>query len=237
MAKKSFYAVLKGHGRTPYIYTSWNECKAAVDGYKGAIFKGFTTKEEALDFIQGKGTTPVVGKPKKNPSSVPLALEDTSGVQEALPEVIIYTDGGCLYNPGGPGGYGAVLRFPGGGVKELSGGLANTTNNRMEMLAAIKALESLEVRSRVTLHTDSQYLKNSIEKKWVYKWQANNWLKSDETPAKNRDLWEILLSLLEKHAVKLIWVKGHAGNPDNERCDQLATLAMGKPDLKEDRPI
>lgn len=237
MAKKSFYAVLKGRGKVPSIYTSWAECKEAVDGYPGAIFKGFPTKEEALAFLSGKESPkPLPPKPKKA-KPLPLELEDKILSGEQLPEVTIYTDGGCLYNPGGPGGYGVVLRFPDGKVEELSGGLANTTNNRMEMLAAIKALESLPVKSRVTLHTDSQYLRNSIEKKWVYKWEANNWMRSGQTPAKNRDLWQRLLSLLKKHEVKLLWVKGHAGNPDNERCDQLATQAMQQPNLERDNPI
>lgn len=224
MAKKSFYAVIQGRGKTPTIYNTWEECKKAIDGYKGAIYKGFTTKEEALEFIEQ-------GNRKEQTQQLSLLNQ-----QSALPQVIVYTDGGCLYNPGGPGGYGVVLRFENGEVQELSGGLTNTTNNRMEILAAIKALENLDTPSQVVLHTDSQYLRNAIEQKWVYKWKANNWLRSGQTPAKNRDLWEKLLQLLEKHSVTLVWVKGHAGNPDNERCDQLATLAMHQPGLAQDSP-
>ncbi len=137
-----------------------------------------------------------------------------------MKHVDIYTDGACKHNPG-PGGWGAVLVY---GIKELelSGGEANTTNNRMELMAAISALSALKEPCDVTLTSDSKYMIDSIEKRWVYGWKSRGWVKSDKSPALNPDLWEKLLTLLEIHKVKLVWVKGHAGHPYNERCDALA---------------
>jgi len=134
--------------------------------------------------------------------------------------VEIFTDGACSGNPG-PGGYGVVLRY-GKAEKELSGGDSSTTNNRMELLGVITGLEALKEPCQVTLTTDSKYVVDSITKGWVYNWQRNNWIKSDKKPALNVDLWERLLPLLEKHKVTFNWVKGHAGHPENERCDRLA---------------
>ena len=137
-----------------------------------------------------------------------------------MKHVDIYTDGACKHNPG-PGGWGAVIVY-GKIEKELSGGEANTTNNRMELMAAIRALSALKEPCDVTLTSDSKSMIDSIEKKWVYGWKKRGWIKSDKTPALNPDLWERLLALLEIHTVKLVWVKGHAGHPYNERCDALA---------------
>ncbi|CCO09122.1 ribonuclease HI [Desulforamulus hydrothermalis] len=150
----------------------------------------------------------------------------------SLKEVIIYTDGACSGNPG-PGGYGVVLLYK-GHRKELSGGFRNTTNNRMEILAAIVGLEQLKERCSVTLYTDSQYLVNAIEQGWAKKWRANGWMRNKKEPALNADLWERLLKLLEYHQVKFVWVRGHAGNPENERCDRLAVEAARQPDLPPD---
>ena len=138
-----------------------------------------------------------------------------------MKEVELFTDGACRGNPG-PGGWGAILRYK-GREKELSGGEAVTTNNRMELLAAINGLEALTEPCRVTLTSDSSYLVNSVTQGWVYSWQAKGWKKSDGKPALNPDLWERLLPLLETHKVTFVWVKGHAGHPENERCDTLAT--------------
>ncbi|MCR5166768.1 MAG: ribonuclease HI [Oscillospiraceae bacterium] len=135
--------------------------------------------------------------------------------------VEIYTDGACSGNPG-PGGYGAILRC-GGREKEISGGEKATTNNRMELTAVIKALEALKYPCKVTLTTDSAYVCNSINKGWAVSWQKNGWIKSDKKPALNADLWEKCLELLKIHDVTLVWVKGHNGHPENERCDKLAT--------------
>lgn len=149
-----------------------------------------------------------------------------------LKEVTIYTDGACSGNPG-PGGYGVVLLYR-GHRKELSAGFRDTTNNRMEILAAIKGLESLKEKCKVTLYTDSQYLVNAIEKSWAKKWRANGWMRDKKNPALNADLWARLLKLSEFHELEMIWIKGHAGNPENERCDQLAVDAIKQPDLPPD---
>ncbi len=134
--------------------------------------------------------------------------------------VEIFTDGACSGNPGA-GGYGIVMRY-GKHEKELSGGESSTTNNRMELTGVIVGLSALKEPCRVILTTDSKYVVDSITKGWVYNWQKKNWIKSDKKPALNVDLWKQLLPLLEKHEVTFNWVKGHAGHPENERCDRLA---------------
>ncbi len=151
---------------------------------------------------------------------------------EKLKHVTIYTDGGALGNPG-PGGYGAVLKYK-GRRKELSGGFRHTTNNRMELLAAIEALRALKTRCGVTLHTDSRYLVDGITKGWAKRWRANGWMRNKKDEALNPDLWGELLDLCAKHDVKFVWVKGHAGNPENERCDELSKLAAVQPGLPPD---
>jgi ribonuclease HI len=143
-----------------------------------------------------------------------------------MKEVEIFTDGACSGNPG-VGGWGAILRY-GKFEKELSGGEAPTTNNRMELSAVIAALAALKEPCHVTLTTDSKYVVDSITKGWVYGWKKKGWIKSDKKPALNVDLWEQLLPLLNKHKVDFIWVKGHAGHPENERCDRLAVMERDK---------
>lgn len=143
-----------------------------------------------------------------------------------MKHVEIFTDGACSGNPG-PGGWGVVLRF-GAHEKEISGGEADTTNNRMELTAVIAGLQALKEPCEVTLTTDSKYVCDSINMGWVYGWQKRGWVKSDRKPALNVDLWEILLPLLNKHRVTFVWVKGHAGHPENERCDRLATAESKK---------
>ncbi len=135
-------------------------------------------------------------------------------------KVEIFTDGACSGNPG-PGGWGAILRY-GEHVKELSGGAADTTNNRMELTGVIEALSALKKPCKVILTTDSKYVCDSVTKGWARSWKANGWRKADKKPALNADLWEKLLSLLDTHDVEFVWVKGHAGHPENERCDALA---------------
>lgn len=137
--------------------------------------------------------------------------------------VEIYTDGACRGNPG-PGGWAALLRF-GDRERELSGGEAHTTNNRMEMMAAIRALEALERPCRVRLTTDSQYLKNGLTQ-WLPVWKRNGWRTADRRAVKNRDLWERLDALAERHRIEWHWVRGHAGHADNERVDRLANEAI-----------
>lgn len=140
--------------------------------------------------------------------------------------VEIFTDGACSGNPG-PGGYGAILRM-GEHIKELSGGEPDTTNNRMELMGVIAALSALKRPCRVILTTDSKYVCDSVTKGWARAWQKNNWIKSDKKPALNSDLWQQLLELLDIHEVTFKWVKGHAGHPENERCDQLAVEMRDK---------
>ena len=140
--------------------------------------------------------------------------------------VTIYTDGACSGNPG-PGGYGAILMY-GAHKKELSGGNPNTTNNRMELMGVISALKALNRPCQVDLYTDSQYVVNAIEKGWAKKWQANGWMRNKKDKALNPDLWQTLLDLLEVHQVEFHWVKGHAENPYNNRCDELAVAESQK---------
>lgn len=137
--------------------------------------------------------------------------------------VYIYTDGACSGNPG-PGGWGAILKY-GNAQKELSGADELTTNNKMELTAVIMALRALKEPCEVILTTDSKYVVDGIEKGWAKSWQRNGWKKADKKPALNRELWEELLNLLETHRVKFNWVKGHAGHPENERCDEMAVSA------------
>jgi ribonuclease HI len=137
-----------------------------------------------------------------------------------MKNVQIFTDGACSGNPG-PGGWGALLRYN-GHEKELSGGEPLTTNNRMELTAVIEALSALKEPCIVTVTTDSQYVVNSVTKGWVYNWQKKNWIKDKNTPVPNTELWKSLLPLLEKHKVSFVWVRGHNGHPENERCDELA---------------
>ena len=151
----------------------------------------------------------------------------------AIKTVDIYTDGACSGNPG-KGGYGVVMLYN-GARKELSAGYKRTTNNRMEVLAVIKGLEALKERCRVNLYSDSKYVVDAVSKGWAKKWKANGWKKADKTKALNVDLWERLLSLLEYHEVNFIWVKGHADNKENERCDFLARMAIESGNLCEDK--
>jgi len=139
-------------------------------------------------------------------------------------KVTIYTDGACSGNPG-PGGYGTVL-IHGEHRKELSGGEAQTTNNRMEIMAAIVGLEALKQPCEVALYSDSRYVVDAIEKGWVTRWKQNNWMRNKKEAALNVDLWERMLPLLDTHNVTFHWVKGHAGHPENERCDELARAAI-----------
>ncbi|MGD9610241.1 MAG: ribonuclease HI [Desulfovibrionaceae bacterium] len=153
--------------------------------------------------------------------------------QQTPPQTVtIHTDGACLGNPG-PGGYGAVLAFA-DDHRELSGGFRLTTNNRMELLAVIEALSSLTEPSLVTLTTDSRYVHDAIEKRWLASWQKKGWVNAEKKPVKNQDLWRRLIPLLATHKVKFSWVRGHTGNPDNERCDVLAKTAANRRGLPED---
>ncbi|HQU06292.1 MAG: ribonuclease HI [Ferrovum sp. 37-45-19] len=140
-----------------------------------------------------------------------------------MDKVEIYTDGACRGNPG-PGGWGALLCYQ-GHEKSLSGGESYTTNNRMELMAVIKALEALQRQCEVTVHTDSQYVKNGITQ-WIINWKKNGWKTADRKPVKNADLWQQLDELAGQHGIQWLWVKGHAGHPGNERADQLANSGI-----------
>ena len=139
------------------------------------------------------------------------------------PPITVFTDGACSGNPG-PGGWGAIL-IAGDHRKELSGGEADTTNNRMEMMAAISALEAIKHSGQVELHTDSVYLRDGITK-WIHGWRRNGWRTADRKPVKNIDLWLRLETAVARHTVAWHWLKGHAGNLENERCDELARAAL-----------
>ena len=228
MAVKKYYAV--AIGKNPGIYTQWfgkTGAHAQVEGVKGARYKGFATIEEARAFIS-EHAGKQMSRTRPSPSAKPKR-KAASGPADLAERTIIYTDGSSLGNPG-PGGYGVVIPSNGGPL-ELSAGYRRTTNNRMELLACIVGLEQLKKRSSVALYSDSRYVVDGLTKGWAKKWRSNNWRKSNGEPALNVDLWKRLLSLCELHDVHFVWVKGHAGNPGNERCDQLATQAAAGNDL------
>jgi ribonuclease HI len=165
-------------------------------------------------------------------TAAPATLEETAAVNAATAEgtlVTIYTDGACKGNPG-PGGWGVYLRS-GANEKELCGGAANTTNNRMELMAVIEALNALKRPCHVVLYTDSNYVRQGITT-WIHSWKAKGWKTADKKPVKNEDLWKALDEAAKRHQVDWRWVKGHAGDPGNERADRLANkgveLARGK---------
>ena len=167
-------------------------------------------------------------KPKASASAKPkLSLKSKSQPQSSSntssDTIIIYTDGACTGNPG-KGGYGAVI-IDGDRRTELSAGYKLTTNNRMEMMGAIAALESLKSNSKVKLHTDSKYIVDAVNKGWAKKWQSKGWRRNAKEMAKNPDLWQEILDLCKIHDIEFTWVKGHAGIPENERCDRLAVEA------------
>lgn len=226
MATKKFYAIAVG--RKPGIYDAWPIAQAQVQGYPGAIYKGFVTRAEAQGWLENPTCRPA---PRRRPatSSSPAQL-DTSPTEG---EVTIHTDGGARYNPG-PGGYGVVQIYQ-DARKELSGGYRLTTNNRMELMGCIVALRELEHRDKaVTLYSDSSYVVNGISKGWARSWRERGWIKSDQQPAINPDLWAELLDLVDDLDITFKWVKGHAGHPLNERCDELAVAAARLDDLPVD---
>lgn len=153
-----------------------------------------------------------------------------------MKKVLIYTDGACLGNPG-PGGWGAILNLAGTEHrKEIAGGYRLTTNNRMEIMAALEALSALREPCAVELFTDSRYLCDAVEKGWLENWQKSGFARKRNKPVLNVDLWKRLLPMLATHRTRFIWVKGHAGHPENERCDELATTFAGREDLPIDAP-
>lgn len=166
-----------------------------------------------------KESNHTISRPISNPATTMVEQQPSKIGSQEPPKVRIATDGACSGNPG-PGGWGALLGF-GSHEKSLSGYSPHTTNNRMEMLAAIRALEALKRPCQVTVTTDSQYVKNGITR-WIHNWKKRGWRKADKKPVINVDLWQKLDALCHQHEVNWQWVKGHAGHPDNEAVDQLA---------------
>ena len=214
LGSKKYYAVRRG--RKTGIFDEWfgpDGAQAQVRGFKGAVYKGFATRIEAEQFVQAS----VEALPDEKP------VDEDGRLQ-------VFTDGGAIGNPG-PGGFGVVILEPGRPPREINGGYARTTNNRMEMLGCITALEALAPAAPITLHSDSRYLVDAVNKGWARGWRRRGWRKADNTPAANIDLWQRLLPLLEARDVILKWVKGHAGHVWNERCDQLVHEAIRQGDL------
>ncbi|MDJ0784859.1 MAG: ribonuclease HI [Desulfosarcinaceae bacterium] len=228
--KKKYYAVVVG--RKPGIYTQWfgpTGAKTQVEGHAGALYKGFPTRAEAQAFM---AAPPSPRRGRQARSRTATASKFGAEKPPAADQVVVYTDGGATHNPG-PGGYGVVIEVP-GGPHELSAGYRRTTNNRMELMAAIAALQWFEAPAKVLLHTDSRYVVDGITKGWAEKWRANNWMRTKREAARNADLWRVLLELCDRHTVEFRWVRGHAGIPGNERCDQLSVAARANPVLLED---
>lgn len=216
MAKK-FYAVKRG--RKTGLFTVWAECAAQVKGFQGAVYKGFMTEEEARAWLGGADVRAEQSRAAAEMAEPPAPDAD----------YIIHTDGSCLRNPGGAGGWAAVIETAAtGAVEEKSGGAPETTNNRMELTAALMALSAVPEGARVALYTDSQYLKNAFTKFWLPAWKKRGWKKADGEPVLNQDLWVQLDAAFAARQVQFHWVKGHAGNPRNERCDALARAEAEK---------
>lgn len=241
--KKQVYIVVNGHA--PGIYDRWygpDGAEEQIKGFPKPIHKGFYARPEAMAWLR-------TFDPETLEQFAPNLLKilnaepasangDERSVADEIAElldagkVVIHTDGGAQKN-NGAGGYGVVLRF-GEQSKELSGGFRRTTNNRMEIMACIQGLAALKRPSQVVLFSDSLYVVNSMTKGWARRWQANGWMRGKDKPAENADLWAQLLELCDRHQVEFRWLKGHAGHPDNERCDQLATSAAQGKDLPTD---
>jgi ribonuclease HI len=225
---KKFYAVM--HGHRPGIYMSWPECQSQVDGFPKAVYKGFRSRAEAEAWLKGVTTPRVIIPP-------PLEIEPAVSVPQFLPgiiddrstrkSVVIYSDGACSPNPG-PGGYGTLI-LHGDQRKELSAGFRLTTNNRMEILGCVAGLLALKQPCNVTIYSDSQYVVNAMSKSWAYRWRKHQWKRREKTgelkDVLNTDLWIQMLELCDRHQVSFNWVRGHAGNQGNERCDELARAA------------
>lgn len=240
MSKRKFYAVVKGV--QPGIYDKWfgpNGAELNIKGFRGAVYKGFAVRADAERWYrEHTGETPV-SYARAEPDApaqtldLPVELQPETALQAG--KVIIFTDGACDGNPGS-GGYGVVLRYQ-NSVKELSGGFARTTNNRMELQAAIVALQTLKGAPSVIVYSDSRYVVDGIQKGWARAWQSQAWQRkagAELVPVKNADLWDTLLTLYERYDATFVRIPGHAGIEDNERCDQLAVAAAQQPDLPPD---
>lgn len=249
MAKtaKRFYVVLKG--LNPGIYDVWagqGGAQEQVKSFPGAVYKGFATREEAGEYAARSGypnlpdrTTGRHTEAVQPRSQAPVRRENRGepwSRELCAPEqgVEIYADGGSINNPG-PGGYGVVIR-EGNRRRELSGGFRLTTNNRMELTAVIVGLRSLEAgpAKPVSVYTDSRYVVDGMSRGWAKRWKRQGWMRDARHRAENIDLWSVLLDLSERYQPRFVWVKGHAGIAENERCDALAKQAASRPDLPPD---
>lgn len=241
MAKK-VYGVKRG--RKTGLFMDWEACRAQIEGFPGAVYKGFQTMAEAQAWIWGKGAAPFKPAPFRGAETIPLALDaQETGAQRkegdlaaaerggtgadvradaSVADYTVYTDGSCLKNPDGPGGFAAVILSRDGTVREVVGGEPHTTNNRMELRAGIEALRALPEGATLDFYTDSQYLQNAFVKRWLSAWQQRGWVTAAGTPVKNQDLWQALRAECGRRNVRFHWVKGHAGHHYNERCDRLA---------------
>lgn len=236
---KQFYVVLKG--KDPGIYTEWfGEGGAAeqVQGFPDAMYRGFHSQEEALDWLKTFPPETRAALPEHILASLNEFAEGQGSLSDEIAEllasevVLIFTDGSADAQTG-VGGYGVVLRYQ-DHEKELSGGFRGTTNNRMELMACIAGLQALKKKSSVVIFSDSQYVVNGIAQGWAQKWQAQEWKRRNGEPVDNADLWAELLALCEQHQVEFRWLRGHSGRPENERCDRLARQAAGRNNLPLD---
>jgi len=234
--KKKFYSVARG--RKKGIFSAWfgpGNAEEQIKGFEGARYKGFATIEEARAWLKSMESGGLCAGKKVSDKKGSRVETAAAGPEQALKAgtVVIYTDGGCSYNPG-PGGYGAVI-LRAGQRQEISGGFRLTTNNRMELAACIEALKALKAPSSVMVCSDSKYVVDAVTKGWARKWRKNGWMRTKTDAAENYDLWEQLLDLCDKHDVQFVWVKGHAGNAENECCDRLAVAAAAGRNLLPDK--
>ena len=242
MSKRKFYAVVKGY--KPGIYDQWFGVEGAevqVNGFSNGIYKGFATRAEAQAWytkiasslpLHPERHSASNSKPPEN-GSPKAHIDPATALQEG--KVVIYTDGACHGNPGA-GGYASVLCYK-DHRKELTGGFARTTNNRMELMAAIRALQCLKGQCSVVIYSDSAYVVHGIQKGWAKKWRRHDWKRKDQgewKDVKNADLWQQLLELCEAHVVEFVQIPGHAGVAENERCDELAVRASRQARLPMD---
>jgi ribonuclease HI len=228
---KKYYAVARG--RNPGIFTTWfgpGGAEVQIRSYPGARYKGFASIEEARKWMENQAESAASAMKEQASKARSAGVSDAPG--DTTGKILVYTDGGCLGNPG-PGGYGAVI-LEGEERTELARGFRLTTNNRMELMACIASLEALKAPSDVILHSDSRYVVNGMSKGWARKWRASNWMRTKQDAAENADLWARLLDVADIHRVEFVWVRGHAGHEENERCDALATGAAAGSDLAED---
>ena len=236
-ARKQYYVVV--HGRQPGFYTEWlgeNGASKQVEGFTDAIYKGFYNKEDASQWLRefSEETLQTYAPNLLDLVDYTVPIQVVDGDVELLKEdkVVIHTDGCALGNPG-PGGYAVILRYK-DRQKEISGGVQETTNNRMELMACIEGLRALKQKSTVVVFSDSKYLVDSINNKWIYKWRNEHWVKSRNRKVLNADLWKTLLDLIGQHEIEFRWIRGHNIDKSNQRCDFLAREVADKSNLSVD---